>query len=65
MATFMQNIRNIREEAVYGPDIRTSIAEAIMQAIDLDISGDDMIFVTLTEIVESPGDYILGFSNQQ
>ena len=65
MATFVQNIKNIRGEAVYGPDVRESIAEAITQAIDLDISGDDMVFVTLTEIVESPDDFLLSFSNQQ
>ena len=65
MATFVQNIKNIRGEAVYGPDVRESIAEAIAQAIDLDIGGDDLVFVTLTRITGSSDDFLLSFSDQQ
>lgn len=34
MATFEQNLAKIRGQAIYGPDMRTAIAEAIEQADD-------------------------------
>lgn len=34
MATFQQNLAKIRGEAIYGPEMRTAIADAIEQADD-------------------------------
>lgn len=34
MATFEQNLAKIRGQAIYGPDMREAIAEAIEQADD-------------------------------
>lgn len=36
MASFEQNLRDIRSEAIYGPQIRAAIAEGIEQAQGLD-----------------------------
>ena len=34
MATFQENLAKIRGQAIYGPDMRTAIAEAIEQVDD-------------------------------
>ena len=64
MASFIENLRKIRGEAVYGQEMRTAIADAIEQAIDLDINGDGgVVFFTLSPIVSSDEDYLLGIQN--
>lgn len=64
MATFEQNIRNIRGEAIYGPDMRASIAEAIQQTMDLDIDGNDgTVFFIVTPISGTVDDFFLTISN--
>ena len=65
MATFEQNIRNIQGDAVYGPDVRASIAEAITQAIDLDISGEGAPVFNVEPIASTPGDYLLSIINAE
>ena len=40
MATFQQNLAKIRGEAVYAPEMRDAIAEALEQSIDI---ADDLI----------------------
>lgn len=37
MATFAQNIRKIRGEAIYGDNVRTAIADALEQAGSEDV----------------------------
>lgn len=64
MATFLQNIRKIRGEAVYGNEMRTAIADSIMQAIDLDVSGDGLVLFTVTPIPDEQGDYLLNIVNE-
>ena len=64
MATFLQNIRKIRGEAVYGNEMRTAIADSIMQAIDLDVSGDGLVLFTVTPIPNEQGDYLLNIENE-
>lgn len=64
MATFLQNIRKIRGEAVYGNEMRTAIADSIMQAIDLDVSGDGLVLFTVTPIPDEQGDYLLNIENE-
>lgn len=60
MATFAQNIRKIRGEAIYGPEMRTAIAEAIQQTMNLDIEASgDMVLFDLIPIQDTPGDYTL------
>ena len=61
MATFQQNIDNIRGEAIYGPDIRESIAEAIEQAVGIDVGlhirlaqiEDDNYMMVVSESTQS------------
>lgn len=60
MATFEQNIRNIRGEAIYGPDMRESIAEAIQQTVGLNIDGNDgTVFFVLSPITGSQDEFLL------
>lgn len=40
MATFQQNLAKIRGEAVYAPEMRDAIAEALEQSIEI---ADDLI----------------------
>lgn len=63
-ANFMQNIRKIRGEAVYGQEMRTAIADAIVQAIDLDVSGEGLVLFTLTKIDPDKDDYLLEITNE-
>lgn len=63
MATFVQNIRKIKGEAVYGTEMRNAIAEAIQQALDLNIEGEGIVFCTLTPIASTDGDYLLTIQN--
>ena len=64
MATFEQNIRKIRGEAIYGPEMRTAIADAIQQSMDLDIDGNEgTVFFDLSPIEDVPDDYLLTISN--
>ena len=64
MATFEQNIRKIRGEAIYGPEMRTAIADAIQQSMDLDIDGNEgTVFFALSPIEDVPDDYLLTISN--
>ena len=69
MATFEQNIRNIRGEATYGKDMRTSIADAIEQSVHLtyqDIAvpypSTDEIHIQVAPVIVGTGDYVLGIS---
>lgn len=50
MASFAQNIRKIRGEAISGPEMREAIAEAITQAIELDLSGGDSLLLGVERI---------------
>ena len=64
MATFEQNIRNIRGEAIYGPDMRTSIADAIQQAMALDINGNEgTVYFIVTPISGTDEDFFLTINN--
>ena len=63
MATFAQNIRKIRGEAIYGPDMRTAIADALEQAINLDISGEDVTTVEVSKIAQTEDDYLITFTD--
>lgn len=65
MATFQENIRKIRGEAIYGQDMRTAIADAITQAIDLDVEGDGLVLFDVTPIPEIQGDYLLTIMNEE
>lgn len=58
MASFTQNIRKIRGEAISGPDMRTAIADAITQAMNLDLSGSDVLILS-TERIGASDDYVL------
>ena len=58
MATYQENIRKIRGEAIYGADMREAIAEAITQAADLDV-GEIDVYVTVEAI--SNNDYRMEF----
>lgn len=64
MATFEQNIRKIRGEAIYGTDVRSAIAEAIQQTMNLDIEGSTgTVYFSVTPIQNSVDDYLLTVSN--
>lgn len=64
MATFEQNIRKIRGEAIYGPDMRTAIADAIQQTMNLDIDGNDgTVYFVLTPITGTTNDFALSINN--
>ena len=63
MATFEQNIRKIRGEAIHGKEMRTAIADAVQQAVHLDITVEGHVYVELTRI-ESSNDYRLQFIQQ-
>ena len=63
MPTFEQNIRKIRGEAIYGKEIRTAIADAVQQAVNLDISAEGDVLVELVRI-GSTNDYKLVFVQQ-
>lgn len=64
MASFLENIRKIRGEAIYGMDMRAAIAEALEQSVDLDISGDGFVVFTLTEVDPQNEDFLLDIRNQ-
>lgn len=40
MASFEQNIRNIRGEAIYGMEVRSAIADAIEQSVGYDMAKE-------------------------
>ena len=67
MATFAQNIGKIRGDAVYGPEMRTAIADAIMQSVNVDISKEDFPYPDTqnawaqVQPMETDGDYLLSF----
>ena len=64
MATFIQNIRKIRGQAIYGPEMRDAIAEAIQQTMSLDVEGsEDVVLFTVTPIQDAPGDFLLEIRN--
>ena len=72
MATFSENINKIRGEAIYGGEMRTAIADAILQAVGveirtLDISqqGDTQIYIQLNPIVARRDDYLMTIKNVQ
>lgn len=77
MATFEQNLALIRGGAIYGPDMRTAIADAIEQADDrvqedIDNVGnrlgtmktiiDDHLFYVNVERIEETDDYIISIT---
>ena len=62
MATFSQNIRKIEGQAVYAPEMRTAISEALQQAIDVDITIDGLVTVTTTPIAQTTNEYLLTFT---
>ena len=73
MASFDKNIRNIRGEAIFGPDVRESIAEAIegaqgMEGVPsfyerwenaMEEIGGKMISTELTHLPGTYEDYLL------
>lgn len=61
MASFSENIAKIRGQAVYGPEMRTAIADALMQALGLDIDG--FVFFILNPMVDSEEDFELEIVN--
>ena len=58
MATFEQNIRKIRGEAIHGKEVRTAIADAVEQVANIDFSVDGNVLVVL-ERIGSSNDYTL------
>lgn len=60
MATFEQNIRKIRGEAIHGKEVRTAIADAVQQVANVDFTVDGNVFVDLRRIGTS-SDYTLEF----
>ena len=64
MATFEKNLEKIRGEAIRGNDMRTAIADALIQAIDFDVSGDGTVIVYVTKISETIDDYLLDIHNE-
>lgn len=69
MATFIQNIRNIRGEATKGSIVRSSIAEALQQSVHLTYQDvavpyppSDDIQIQITPTVVGSNDYVLSFS---
>lgn len=65
MATFVKNIEKIRGTAIYGPDMREAIAQAIGQAMNLDLSGTDFAMVNVSPISGTTGEYMLTMTNTQ
>ena len=64
MATFATNIKKIRGEAVHGPEMRAAIADAIQQAVGLDIEGGEgTVYFVLTPIEGTAEDYLLDIDN--
>lgn len=61
MASFSENIAKIRGQAVYGPEMRTAIADALMQALGLDIDG--FVFFILNPMIGSEEDFELEIVN--
>ena len=61
MASFSENIAKIRGQAVYGPDMRTAIADALMQALGLDVDG--FVFFVLHPITGVDEDFELEIVN--
>lgn len=61
MASFSENIAKIRGQAVYGPEMRTAIADALMQALGLDVDG--FVFFVLNPMVDSEEDFELEIVN--
>lgn len=57
MATFEQNLRKIRGEAVYGTEVRTAIADAIEQA-------DDSVQPAITAYKQYVDDAVQGVSDR-
>lgn len=71
MATFSSNIRKIRGEATYGPEMRKAIADAILQALNVEIQeietpypDSDKVYVTLTPLEYGSDDYTMSIVNQ-
>ena len=60
VATFEQNIRKIRGEAIYGREVRTAIADAVEQVVNVDIDVEGGTVVRLDQI-GSTDDYKLSF----
>ena len=61
MATFEQNLAKIRGQAVYGPEMREAIAEALEQADDSvqqDIAAVGQQIEDIQEIVDSRELYV-------
>lgn len=67
MATFTKNIANIRGDAVYGTDVRESIAQAIIQSVGFNAAqlSSDTILLSTELISGSDNDYILTVTNAQ
>ena len=61
MASFSENIAKIRGQAVYGPEMRTAIADALMQALRLDVDG--FVFFILNPMIDSEEDFELEIVN--
>ena len=67
MATFAENLAKIRGQAIYGPDMREAIAQAIEQSDDevdrkinaMQVIVDDNIFYVNLNRIDSSDDYLL------
>ena len=65
MASFVKNIEKIRGTAIHGPEMREAIAQAIQQAMNLDLSGTDFAMVNVSPISGATGEYMLTMTNTQ
>lgn len=67
MATFIENIAKIRGQAIYGPDMREAIAEAIEQSDDevdsriaaMQVIVDENVFYVNLEPLATSSDFRL------
>ena len=62
MATYRQNINKIKGEAIYGKDVREAIADALDQAVRLDVDPG-IVFVRAEHMEDA--DYRLEFYTTQ
>ena len=72
MATFEENIRKIRGEAIYGPEMRTAIADAITQSthvtaeeVPVHYPDNQNVYISFTRTDTDENDYIMTFVRAQ
>ena len=71
-SSFNENIRKIRGTAVYGPEMRNAIVDAIIQALDVEVQEIDPFYpdsdktyfrIAPIDPNEQPDDYIMEIIN--